>query len=180
MIKQLTRGYVYFEEKKIEDVRHVFGNFRFDEARFKFFEKIKINNEDILSPGVFLNGQINEKYTSENVVRLFRKLMGLDIEKKNCDISIEREDELEELGQEREFNFYYSLKFLKTEAKENLEKFSKAIRDGVFFRTRDVGYQEGYQLTTLEIFSTNNIEEKINDLVVEKRINVEEKVEIKF
>ncbi|MDA3839945.1 MAG: hypothetical protein PF572_02545 [Patescibacteria group bacterium] len=180
MIKQLVRGVVYFDDKKIEDVKHVFENFRFDEASFKFFDKIKINNKEINSPGVFLNGQINEKYTSENVVRLFRKLMGLNIEKESSDISIEREDVLDELDKGREFGNYYILDFIKTEINENKEKFIKELGEEVFFRTRDVGYKEGEIVTALEIFSANNIDEKINNIILAEKINIKNRINIQF
>ncbi len=170
MIKQLVRGLVYFEDKNIEDVRRVFQNFRFDEAKFKFFEKIKINNQEILMPGVFLNGQINEKYTSENVVRLFRKLMGLNIEKKNCDISVEKEDEVEEMSNERNFQKYYVLKFKKTEIERVKKTFNEKLTEGAIYKTRDTGYKEGFQLAVLEVFSEIEIEEELNDVLLNNRI----------
>jgi hypothetical protein len=178
MIKQLVRGYVYFEDKKIEDVKKVFENFKFDEVKFKFFEKIKINNEEILKPGVFLNGHINEKYTSENIVRLFRKLMGLNIEKKNCDISVEREDEIEELDKERPFVNYIALQFKKTEIKEFVKRFKKKTGEEVLYKIRDVGYKEGFLLSFLEIFSNTNIDEKINNVLFEEKIDCKKVVKI--
>ena len=173
MIKQKARGIVYFEEKNIDDVKRVFENFRFDEASFKYFEKLIINNQEILMPGVFLNGHINEKYTSENVVRLFRKLMGLNIEMINCDISIEREDEIEDLDKERPFVYYHALQFRKTELSECVDKFKQKLLKDCLYRTRDAGYKEGVQLSWLEIFSDIENSEEINNVLLSEKLESE-------
>ena len=173
MIKQKVRGLVYFEEKNIDDVKRVFENFRFDEAKFKFFEKLKINNQEILMPGVFINGLINEKYTSENVVRLFRKLMGLNIEKINCDISIETENKIEELDKERPFNNYYALLFKKEELDVYINKFKQSLVENNLYRIRDGGYKEGIQLSWFEIFSDKEIGEDINNILLSEKIESE-------
>lgn len=173
MIKQKVRGLVYFEEKNISDVKRVFENFKFDEAKFKFFEKVKVNNQEIIMPGVFLNGLINEKYTSENVVRLFRKLMGLDIEKINCEISIEREDEIEDLDKERPFDNYYAIKFKKADLDENVGIFKQKLKGENLYRTRDAGYEDGIQLSWFEIFSNKDIEEEINNILLSEKIESE-------
>lgn len=180
MLKQLVRGVIYFENKKKEDVEKVFNPFKLDEVKFKIFEKIKINNKEILNPGVYLNGKINEKYTSENVVRLFRKLMGLDIEKKNFNLSIEKEDELDELDVERNFNYYYSLEFKKTEVNAILLKIKDNIFNDLITRTRDVGYLQGVLMSSLEIFSKENIDEKINKIFLDEKINSEKNIRIEF
>ena len=173
MIKQKVRGLVYFEEKTIEDVKRIFENFRFDEAKFKFFEKLKINNQEVLIPGVFISGHINEKYTSENVVRLFRKLMGLNIEKINCEISIEREDEVEDLDKERPFLKYYALQFKKEELSGYVDKFINILGESNLYRTRDAGYKEGTQMTWFEIFSDKEIGEEINNILLSEKIESE-------
>jgi len=180
MLKQLVRGIIYFENKNIDEVERVFNPFVLDEVKFKVFKKIKINNKEILNPGVYLNGKINEKYTSENVVRLFRKLMGLDTEKKNCNLSIEREDELEGLDVKRKFNYYYLLEFEKTEIGEILKKIKEKINIDIVIKSRDVGYIEGILMSSLEIFSIENIDEKINKIILDEKINTKTNIRIEF
>ncbi len=180
MIKQKARGLVYFENKNIEDIKKVFENFRFDEGKFLFFKKIEINNIEKDSPGVFLNGDINEKYTSENIVRLFRKLMGLNTEMKNCDISVEKEDEIDPLTIDRKFKSLYFLKI----AKEDVDKIKKLILEKLkvkyVLKTRDSGYQEGRPMISLDFFSEENIKNILDNIVEENKINYENKIFIEI
>ncbi|PLX20436.1 hypothetical protein C0584_05860 [Candidatus Parcubacteria bacterium] len=180
MIKQLARGVIYFENKKKEEVVDVFNNFRFDEAGFKIFEKITINNTTLETPGVFINGEINEKYTSDNVVRLFRKLMKLEVENKNADLSIEREDELESLSREREFDFYFVYSFKKSDIKDNLKKLKLEICENCLLKTRDMGYLAGEQLSGIEVFTNHDITEKINNVFLKNNLEPQSSKKIEF
>lgn len=180
MIKQKVRGLIYFENKNIEDVKRVFENFRFDEGKFLFFKKIEINNTEKEYPGVFLNGYINEKYTSENIVRLFRKLMGLSIEMKNCDISIEKEDEIEPTIIDRRFKSFYFLKIKKNKSDIIKNEIFNNLKIKPVLKTRDSGYKNGEIITSFDFLSEENIKNELERVVTENKINYEEKIFIEL
>lgn len=180
MIKQLARGLIYFEGKSLEDVKRVFLNFKFDEAQFLFFDKININQETLSMAGVFLNGGINEKYTSENVVRLFRKLMGLGTEKKNCDISVEREDEVEPLDNQIKYKFYFSFKIEKTETLLVSRKIEELLEGEYILKTRDVDYVNGKLFSKIELFSMEPLKEKVEKILISEKIFSDYKITINF
>lgn len=180
MIKQLTRGIIYFEDKKIEDVERVFANFRFDDAKFKFFNKIKINNTEVNFPGLLLNGKINEKYTSENVVRLFRKLMNLNIESKNCDISVEKEDEIEELTQDRDFENYLSFKVFKKNQKQFFSLINNNLKEEFVLKKRGARNTEGEEILSFDFFSDKDIGEIVKNILFENNFIYISSEQLKF
>jgi hypothetical protein len=94
---QQARGYVYFEGKTPDEVRSAFGGFKLDSLELAFFDSLLRGNDRISEPGVFIAGQVDDRYSSADVVNLFRRQLGLEEGAGGCDISIESEDTLKSL-----------------------------------------------------------------------------------
>lgn len=181
MIKQNARGFVFFRQKTLSELKEVFANFRFDEARFIFFDKLYLDEEKINAPGVFLYGQINEKYTSENVVKLFRKLMKMDLEKKDYDLSLEREVDLDVLKTEKKIQkFYYSFEYIKSDFLNKEEEIEKIIDRDVVFSKRGCGYEAGNLISSFEFFSNKDFYNQTKEKLIGLGLNILKTKKIDF
>ncbi len=94
---QKVRGFIYFEGKSLEAIKSVLSSFKFDEAKFAFFNSLFRYDKDILEAGVFIDGQVDEKYSSQDIVNILRKQLGLEEKYHGCDVSIESEDTLKSI-----------------------------------------------------------------------------------
>lgn len=95
---QQIRGFVYFEEKTIDEVKSAFKDFELDKAEFAFFSSLSRYGQEISSPGIFITGSVDGSYSSGDIVNILRKQIGLEEELKGCDVSIESEDTLKPLA----------------------------------------------------------------------------------
>ncbi len=92
---QKIRGFVYFEGKTFDEVNSSFTNFHLDNVELGFFRSLFRYNKNILESGVFIDGNVDDKYSSKDIVNLFRKQVDLEEKLRGCDVSIESEDALE-------------------------------------------------------------------------------------
>ena len=51
----------------------------------------------MIEAGVFIDGQVDEKYSSQDIVNILRKQLGLEKKYHICDVSIESEDTLKSI-----------------------------------------------------------------------------------
>ncbi len=85
-----VRGYVYFENKTLKEIRDSLWNLDIPGVQYKFFDGITRLNKRISLPGILIDG---EAYTekrgnySKRIIRLLRKKAGLDDKMINCDVS---------------------------------------------------------------------------------------------
>lgn len=89
-----VRGLIYFEGKSLEEITLAISTFKFNKTNFAFFNSLFRNNKNISKAGIFINGQVNKKYSSQDIVNIFKERVGLKKKTQNCDISIEPEDTL--------------------------------------------------------------------------------------
>lgn len=106
---QLIRGYMVFENKSIDDVKTAFAELDVDSSAIKGFVKSLLGTDNLRSlnaaffksiytqgnwvdePGIFISGLIDEQFSSDDVIRMFRNKIGLE-GSMNSDISIQNED----------------------------------------------------------------------------------------
>jgi len=125
---QEARGFIYFENKKLKDVENVFKKFTFDKVDFCFFSEFKKNNKIIKKPGVYFSGDLNIKYTKENIVRLLRKLMKLENEQINFNFSISNDDVISDLKKIKKQNkTLVSLFFKDKKNKEEIKNILESV-----------------------------------------------------
>jgi hypothetical protein len=175
---QNVRGYIYFEKKTLADIKYAFGNFRFDQSHFSFFSSLVKDDKSVNHPGVFITGQINEKYTSKNVITLFRKLLNLPQEVKHCDLSIESEDRIEIFKAGNNFGAYLGIRIKPPVTKENVDLF--ANQTGEALNANDIslreveGDEKGLKLISVDIISDQDYsKEKTNIEDLAKKLNLE-------
>ncbi len=124
---QKIRGFIYFENKTLSDVKLAFGNFRFDQATFAYFTSLYKSGQTINCPGVFITGKVNLKYTSVNVVGLLRKLMNLEGEIKNYDLSIENESPIGAIKTGRVYGEYIGIRIAPPYTQDNVKSIAGKI-----------------------------------------------------
>ncbi len=86
---QQIRGFIWFEDRGFDDVRPGFKDFGLDSVGQALFKSITMGDSKISQPGVFITGRVDNKYSSKDVVNLFRERIGLERGLKGCDVSIE-------------------------------------------------------------------------------------------
>jgi len=106
---QKIEGIVYFKNKTKKDVQYVFSNFKFDAVNFYIFPSLLINNKTEESAGIYMSGLVNKKYTKENVIRLFAKLMKIESRDLYPFFSIDSDDSISGQLQEGEDILTYHL-----------------------------------------------------------------------
>ena len=175
---QTIRGYIYFEKRTLADIKYAFGNFRFDQSHFSYFSSLVINSEPVNCPGVFITGQINGKYTSKNVITLFRKLLNLPEEVKHCDLSIESEDLIETVKAGNNYGAYLGIRIRPPFTKENIDLF--ANQAGEMLSASDISLREvelgekDLKLISVDIISDQDYSrEKQNIEELAKKLNLE-------
>lgn len=87
---QDIRGFVYFEDKDIIQVKEAFWNFNIPGINYKFFEGLVRLKKKINMPGILIDGEVNlknKKDYSKKTVELLRKKVGLPEKISNCDVS---------------------------------------------------------------------------------------------
>lgn len=89
---QSIRGFVYFENKDLGEVKNVFSGFELDDLDYTFFSSLNRYGEEINFGGIFLSGMVDKKYSSTSIISLLRKKVGLNEEIRCCDVSIENEE----------------------------------------------------------------------------------------
>lgn len=95
---QQVRGFIWFEDKEFDDVKSVFDGFSLDSVELTFFKSLTMDDSKISQPGVFITGRVDDRYSSKDVVNLFRERVGLEKGLKGCDVSIESEDTMKSLA----------------------------------------------------------------------------------
>jgi hypothetical protein len=126
-VLQGARGFIYFEDKHLAEVKTAFGKFHFDEANFSFFSSLDHFGQTLNCPGIFVAGRINEKYASAYVIKMFRKLMALNEEIKNADLTLERENPLEAIRSGASCGTYTGVYFLSNSTKDNVLRLAKEV-----------------------------------------------------
>lgn len=91
---QSVRGFIYFEGKSFGGVKSSFNNFKLDSSKFYFFKSLFRYDLEISEAGVFIDGNVDDKYSSYDIVNIFRKQVDLEEKSRGCDVSIESEDTL--------------------------------------------------------------------------------------
>lgn len=85
-----VRGFVYFEDKSLEEVKEAFRDFNIPGMRYKFFNELIRLKKKIDMPGIFIDGEVDgggrEDYPKE-IVYMLRKKAGLKEGEINCDVS---------------------------------------------------------------------------------------------
>lgn len=94
---QQIRGLIWFKGKSLEEVKSGFDEFRLDSVELEFFKSLVMDDRKISQPGVLITGLVDDKYSSKDVVNLFREGAGLENGIKECDVSIESEDAMKSL-----------------------------------------------------------------------------------
>lgn len=89
---QRIRGFIHFEDKSIEEVSDAMIGIGFDDVDIRVFRSVHRRGEEVLEPGIFIDGVVSDDYSSESVVRLIREKIGLEGVPSRCDLSIESED----------------------------------------------------------------------------------------
>ncbi len=85
-----VRGYVYFENRSLKEIRDSLWNLDTPGVQYKFFDGLTRLNKRINLPGILIDG---EAYTekkgnySKRVINLLRKKVGLDEKTINYDVS---------------------------------------------------------------------------------------------
>ncbi len=94
---QKVRGFVYFEKNSLKEIKSILGSFKFDKVKFSFFNSLFRYDRNISEVGVFIDGKVSEEYSSQDIVNIFRKQVGLEEKSRGCDLSIESEDTLKSI-----------------------------------------------------------------------------------
>jgi hypothetical protein len=89
---QIVRGFIYFEGKSINDLKENFKNFQLENLELSFFEYLFRYDKYIFEHGIFFSGEVDKKYSSEDIAIIFRQHLNLEEKQEKCDISIESED----------------------------------------------------------------------------------------
>lgn len=105
---QEIRGFVFFEGKNQEEIRGGFNGFKLDSLKYSLFGNFLRNGSYSKDSGIFIYGEVDEKYTSAGIIKILRGHMGLEepeFREKNikgrihytpvsieCDVSIAKED----------------------------------------------------------------------------------------
>lgn len=85
-----VRGFVYFEERNIDEVRKDFKDFKIPGLRYTLFNGLTRLKKRIEMPGVLIDGEADlkgKKDCSKELVEILRNRVGLIGDCKNCDVS---------------------------------------------------------------------------------------------
>jgi len=108
---QEIRGFVFFEGKNQEEIRRGFNGFKLDSLKYSLFDSFPRNGSYSEDSGIFIYGEVDEKYTSADITNILRRHIGMEesrFEEKKlingkthytpvsgiCDVSIAREDNI--------------------------------------------------------------------------------------
>ncbi len=92
---QKIRGFIYFKEKSLNDVISDVKKIQIDNINLYFFESLFRYEKKIENSGVFIDGFVDNEYSSKDVINLFREKVGLEKELTGYDVSIESEDTIQ-------------------------------------------------------------------------------------
>lgn len=122
---QKVRGFIFLEGKNAEDIRKSFNGFRMDSLNYVLFDNFKKNDKLVEGSGIFIYGEIDSKYSSEDIINLLRKhedLQEAEFEKKQLgevkhykpllqyDVSVENEDFMREIKKGNTIGNYIGLR----------------------------------------------------------------------
>ena len=107
---QEVRGFVFFEGKSQEEIRRGFNGFKLDSLKYSFFDNFLRDNSSSRDLGIFIYGEVDENYSSADIIRILRRHMGMEEPEFKetrvngkihytpisvaCDVSISREDNI--------------------------------------------------------------------------------------
>ena len=182
MSKQKIRGVLYFEDLEIGDI--IIANKKskgFDNINIVYFYFIEKEGEIIEKPGIFVDGEVSDKYTSEGFVSDIRKNMGLSEKKKNCDISIENEDIIEEIISSNNIEGdYVGIRILQPYTIPDIRKIAKKLgkicyAENVVIRTVEKNESEKWPRVCIDIISKYKIRdfrEDIEELIGKNKLKI--------
>ncbi len=169
---QKIRGYVFFEDKSLSDIKNTFKEFRFDQAVFSFFTSITLNEENFSCPGVFMSGEIKESYDRDYVIRLFRKLLGLNDDLKHSSLSLAGVDKLKPvITTDHPYGCYSCLVIASPESLDNIELLAGEIKRLAAPRDlwiRTVSRENGQDSVCIDMLGESFLDmhsEELNDFI---------------
>jgi hypothetical protein len=175
---QTVRGFIYFEGKSFDYIKSNFKNFKFDGSKFYFFKSLFRYDKEISEAGVFIDGDVGDKYSSQDIVKFFRKHVGLEEKSRGCDISIESEDTLK-LIKNGSLNGYYTGLRIKTPYELN-QIYGLAARIGkisnasnIFVRT--VESEDDKPLICIDLITKNefaNYKKQVEQLIKKESLTL--------
>jgi hypothetical protein len=74
---QDVRGFVFFEGKSIEEIKSKFNGFKLDCLKYSFFDNFLRDNSHSKDSGIFIYGEVDEKYSSKDIITILRRHIGL-------------------------------------------------------------------------------------------------------
>lgn len=90
----MIRGYLYFEDETIENIKEYFSNINTEENKIGFFESSLEEKKEVTMPGIFISGSYGEDLSGEQAaMELRRKANDQDV-LKNCDVSSENDEDI--------------------------------------------------------------------------------------
>ncbi len=176
---QKVRGFVYFEEKTIDEVKSAFDGFKLDNIELAFFGSLSRYGQQISSPGVFITRSVDDSYSSKDVVSILRKQMGLEEELKGCDVSIESEDTLKSLAKGARKGEYIGIRIKPPHELNKIYDISSRVgklidAQGIFVRTVE-SVKEGNALVCMDLITEDDFEEKrkeAEDIISSEGLNL--------
>lgn len=183
---QNIRGFVYFENKDLEEVKNVFSGFRLDNLNYAFFSGLNRYGEKISFGGIFLSGMIDKKYSSADVINLLRKKMGLGEEIRYCDVSIENEDFMKYILKGELKGDYIGIRifppYQHSRIEEVASEIGKITNDTDIF-IRGVESENNKPKICIDIITDSNSEDvrrKVESIISSKNLKLGEYTFIKF
>lgn len=159
---QEVRGFVFFEGKNQEEIKRGFNGFKLDSLKYSLFGNFLRNNRYSKDSGIFIYGEVDEKYSSKDIIKILRGHIGLEEpefrEKRinsrthytpisvACDVSIAREDVMNQIkannGKRIEGN-YFGIRARPPVSLPEVEKTAKNL--GMLTESKDV-YLRGVEI----------------------------------
>jgi len=121
-------GYVLFEGKNDADLGQVFKEFRLNQSKTFYFTSRPGGAVKTGESGIFLAGEVNNEYTSANIAKILRKLMGLPIDRAKDNLGLENENKFFFAQGSVQLGHYFCLRFLGLVEKKEREKFFQTLK----------------------------------------------------
>lgn len=104
---QKVRGFIYFPDKTLDEIKGAHNLFR--NISIHYFKSLCRNEIQKEAPGIFISGEVEDRYSSESLTHKLQETAGVEKIAKNCDISIESEDYMKHI-KEGHANRYIGLR----------------------------------------------------------------------
>ncbi len=173
---QKIRGFICFEEKLFDDVVNSLNKLQVEGAELYFFKSLFRYDEKITSPGVFIDGFVDDNYSSQDVVHLFREKVGLEKKLKGCDVAIESEDTIQLIKEGEIKGVYTGIRIKSPYELDQVQDLATSIGElvdasNVLLRT--VELEGANSLISIDLITEKDLEEqreKIEQLIKDSNL----------